>query len=301
MAVPAISLKQLSKKYGSSRGVEDLNLEVQKGEIFGFLGPNGAGKTTTIRLLLDSIRPTSGQALVLGLDSHKNATDIHARVGYLASDMEMDRKLTGRQYLEYVANLRGNVPWSSIQKLIDRLECQVDKKISTLSRGNKQKIGLVAALMHDPDVLIFDEPTSGLDPLIQQEFQKIVRELRRRGKTIFISSHVLGEIQEICDHVGFIREGRLVDVQPLASLRRKAFKNVRVSLSRSKANALAGLKGVEGLHVTKTTVQCKFHGNYQQLMEALSKLPVKDVTIEEASLEDLFFHYYEAKEETPDA
>ena len=207
MSVPALSFDHVSKKYGSSRGVQKLNFKVDQGEVFGFLGPNGAGKTTTIRMILDFIHTTQGSIKVLGLDSHNEAVAIHKRVGYLSGDMEMDRRLTGRQYLEFVANVRGNVAWSEVQKLVDRLECQTDKKIAYLSRGNKQKIGLVAALMHNPDLLILDEPTSGLDPLIQAEFQKIIREHRAQGKTAFISSHVMSEVEEVCDHIGFIREG----------------------------------------------------------------------------------------------
>lgn len=293
MPVPALTFDHVSKKYGLSRGVQELNFEVAQGEIFGFLGPNGAGKTTTIRMILDFIRASNGTIKVLGLDSKQDAVAIHNRVGYLSGDMEMDRRLTGHQYLEYVAHLRGNVPWSTIQKLIDRLDCQTDKKIAYLSRGNKQKIGLVAALMHNPDLLILDEPTSGLDPLIQAEFQKIIKEHRAQGKTAFISSHVLSEIELVCDHVGFIREGLLVDVQPLKVLQEKALRKVRVTLNKAEPNALKDVAGLHNLRVVGKRVHCDVTENFNELLAALAKLDVKDVVIEEASLDDMFMHYYQ--------
>lgn len=300
MPVPALKLNNVSKHYGSSRGVENLSFSVTKGEVFGFLGPNGAGKTTTIRMILDALRPSNGTIQVMGLDSHQDSVQVHRKIGFLSGDMEMDRRLTGRQYLEYLANLRGNVAWGSIQKLIDRLDCQTDKKIAYLSRGNKQKIGLVAALMHNPDLLILDEPTSGLDPLVQLEFQKLIREHAAQGKTAFISSHVLSEIQQVCDHVGFIREGKLVDVQPLKSLERKALRSVRVTLSQKRAKALQNLKGIHNLVVRDKEISCTVSENMGGLIKALAKLPVKDVVIEEASLDDLFLHYYQGTEH-PDA
>ena len=295
MPVPAFKFDHVSKNYGSSRGVKDLNFKVAQGEVFGFLGPNGAGKTTTIRMMLDFIRTSEGSIQVLGMDSKHDAVSIHHRVGYLSGDMEMDRRLTGKQYLEYLANLRGNVPWSNIQKLIDQLDCETDKKIAYLSRGNKQKIGLVAALMHNPDLLILDEPTSGLDPLIQLEFQKLIKAHRAQGKTAFISSHVLSEVQLICDHVGFIREGELVDIQPLKSLQRKALRKVRVTLSKPHAGALKGVKGLHNLKVSGKTVTCDLTENFNGLMQALAKLQIKDIVIEEATLDDLFMHYYQDK------
>lgn len=296
MPVPAIQFNHFTKRYGNDRGVNDLHLKIPQGEIFGFLGPNGAGKTTTIRSMLDFIRPSSGSIKVLGLDSVSDALSIRKRVGYLSGDMEMDRRLTGRQYLEYVAHLRGNVPWANIQKLIEQLDCQTNKKIAYLSRGNKQKIGLVAALMHNPDVLILDEPTSGLDPLIQQQFQKLIADHKARGKTAFISSHVLSEVQQICDHVGFIRDGKLMDVQPLNSLRRKAFRNVTISLSRKNAQLikkLQNLKGLHGVEADGTTITTKITDNFHGFIGALTEAPIKDLVIEEASLEDLFMHYYQ--------
>lgn len=297
MAVPAISLSKLTKRYGSSRGVTDLTLKVEKGEVFGFLGPNGAGKTTTIRMLMDFIRPTSGTAKVLGLDCQKDPTQIHKRVGFLAGDMEMDPRMTGRQYLEYVGNLRGGVAWSKTQKLIDRLECETEKKIGKLSRGNKQKIALVSALMDDPDLLILDEPTSGLDPLMQQEFNEIISEHRAKGKTAFVSSHVLSEVEQICDRIGFIREGELVDVKPLKELTKQSFKDViAVFSAKPKKADFERVAGVSNIEVSGKRINLKVSGDLTPLIKALAKHKLTDLTIHEANLEDIFMSMYENTE-----
>lgn len=301
MAVAAISLKKLTKKYGNSRGVTDIDLTVKKGEVFGFLGPNGAGKTTTIRMLLDFIRPSSGTACVLGLDCQKEPTQIHRRVGFLAGDMEMDPRLTGRQYLEYVSNLRGGVPWSKTQVLIDRLQCETGKKIGKLSRGNKQKIALVSALMDEPDVLILDEPTSGLDPIMQLEFNAIIHEHRAKGKTAFISSHDLSEVEQICDRIGFIREGKLIAVQPLKELTKQAFKRVSVTLAtKPKKATFEKIKDVTDVTINDKTVVLQLRGEVQPLIKALGNQKLVDVSIQDANLEDIFMTFYE-NEETADA
>src|SRR3989344_4975975 len=199
---PVIKLNKVTKMYGSSRGVENVSLSVKKGEIFGFLGPNGAGKTTTISLIVDLIRPTSGSIKIFGLDSVENSQEIRQRIGFLAGDFTLDDGLSGWQQLEYFGNLRGNFDKQYVRELAERLACNLNKKFKTLSKGNKQKVGLISALMHKPELLIFDEPTSGLDPLVQEEFHAIIREHQAKGGTAFISSHLLSEIQEICDVVG---------------------------------------------------------------------------------------------------
>jgi ABC-2 type transport system ATP-binding protein len=210
MAEVAIGTQGLVKRYGRSRGLAGLDLEVQRGEVFGFLGPNGAGKTTTIRLLLDLIRPTEGRARVLGLDPRRDGVALRRRVGYLAGDFIVDGRQTGRELLRFLGNLRGGVPQARIDELAARLG--LSRKIKTLSRGNRQKLGVVQALMHTPELLILDEPTSGLDPFLQQEFAAMVREATDAGQTIFMSSHVMSEVQRTADRVGIIREGRLVTV-----------------------------------------------------------------------------------------
>lgn len=298
MATSAISLQNLTKRYGSSRGVDDISLKVEKGEIFGFLGPNGAGKTTTIRMLMDFIRPSSGSAKILGLDCQNEPTQIHKRVGFLAGDMEMDPRLTGQQYLEYVSSLRGGVPWSKTKVLIDRLQCETDRKIGKLSRGNKQKIALVSALMDNPEVLILDEPTSGLDPIMQSEFNTIIREHRAKGKTAFISSHDLSEVQQICDRIGFIREGKLIAVQPLKELTKQAFKRVSLTLSAKPNKAeFEKIKDVTSVSIVKNTVHLQLRGDVNPLLKALSKHTIKDLTIQDANLEDIFMSFYEGEED----
>lgn len=211
---PAIEIKNLTKYYDKLHGIDDITLEVRKGEIFGFLGPNGAGKSTTINTILDILRPKSGTISILGV-SHRDVKKSHRLLGYLATDMETDPSLTGKQYLSFAASLQGDVDKAHVNELATRLKADLSIRIRHLSRGNRQKIGLIAALMHNPEVLILDEPTSGLDPLIQSEFYTILREHQQAGKTTFMSSHVLSEVQEVCNRVGFIKDGKLVQVSDL--------------------------------------------------------------------------------------
>lgn len=301
MPVAAIELKNLTKKYGPARGVTDINLTVNPGEVFGFIGPNGAGKSTTIRMMLDFIRPTSGEISVLGMHSKRNAVEIHKRVGYIAGDMALDTRLTGRQYLEYMANLHGGVPWSSIQKLADRLQCEPEKRISSLSRGNRQKIALVGALMHNPDVLILDEPTSGLDPLMQAEFAKLIAEHTAKGKTAFISSHVLSEVQELCDRVGFIKEGKLIDVKPLKELLAQSYRVVTVTLTRKASPAmLKDVKNVSNIKVDGKVLTCHVNGDFTALVKKLSAYNIADLLVVEPNLEELFMGMYEEPVEASD-
>jgi ABC-2 type transport system ATP-binding protein len=207
MAKPAISTHDLVKTYGrGSRGLAGLDLEVNTGEVYGFLGPNGAGKSTTIRILLDLIRPTGGSARVLGLDPRADGVELRRRVGYLAGDFVVDGRQTGRQLLEYLGNLRGGVSRDRITELAGRLDLDLDRRIKALSKGNRQKVGIVQAFMHTPELLILDEPTSGLDPFLQQEFVRLVREHAQRGATVFMSSHVMSEVQQTADRVGIIRD-----------------------------------------------------------------------------------------------
>ena len=203
--VPAIVTQGLTKSYGSSRGIVDVSMTIEAGEVFGFLGPNGAGKTTTIRTLLDFIRPTAGRATVLGLDPHRNSVEIHRRVGYLPGEFSLYEHMTGRDYLGFFATLRGGVDQQVIDALAERLQSDLDTKIASLSHGNRQKIGLVQAFMHQPPLLILDEPTQGLDPIVQQTFHGLVLEARQAGQTVFLSSHVLSEVERVCDRVGIIR------------------------------------------------------------------------------------------------
>src|SRR5437763_14434193 len=205
-----IQTEKLSKSYGEHRGIVDVDLEVQGGEVFGFLGPNGAGKTTTIRTVLDLIRPTSGRALVFGIDSRADPVAIHRRAGYIPGEFTLYDRLTGGQTIEYFGNLRGGVDKGYQRSLIERFDIDPKRRFKELSKGNKQKIGLVIALQHQPELLILDEPTSGLDPLVQQSFFELVREARDAGRTVFLSSHILSEVERTCDRVAIIRDGRIV-------------------------------------------------------------------------------------------
>jgi ABC-2 type transport system ATP-binding protein len=225
---PAIVTRALTKTYGRARGVADLDLEVRPGEVFGYLGPNGAGKTTTLRLLLDLIRPTRGSATVLGLDSHREGRAIRRRVGYLPGDLRLYVSLSGRELLDYFGHLRGAIPRERAEALARRLDCDLGREIRALSSGNRQKLGLIQAFMSDPELLILDEPTNGLDPLVQQTFYELVLEARAAGRTVLLSSHILPEVERVCDRVGILREGRLVAVESIADLRARAVRRVEI-------------------------------------------------------------------------
>lgn len=293
----AVKIQNLTKWYGHSRGIENVSLTINQGEIFGFLGPNGAGKTTAIRLMLDIIRPTSGKVQIFGMDSRLQSQAIHKRIGYLSGDIEMDTHLTGAQYINYMSNLRGGVPKKTINHFIDLLDCDTSKKIRHLSRGNKQKIGLVVALMDDPDLLILDEPTSGLDPIIQTQFNQIIKSLAKKGKTIFISSHILSEVQNTCNRVGFIKEGSLLNVEPLEHLIKKNFKNLKIVLrQKSDQQQLKKLNNITSAKTDGMVFTGKLHGNIDSLIKVLSQIKPHDVLIEEPHLEDLFMHYYQKEQ-----
>lgn len=293
---PAIELNRLTKRYDKNHGIEDISLQVHKGDIFGFLGPNGAGKSTTINTILDILRPNSGTIRILGSD-HRYVKQVHHRIGYLATDMETDPTLTGRQYLSFVAALHKNVKRSYIDELALRLRADLTIKIKHLSRGNRQKIGLIAALMHDPEVLILDEPTSGLDPLIQSEFYAILREHQKAGKTTFMSSHVLSEVQEICNRVGFIKDGKLVQISDLATLLEQASRQVVVKFAKTVPQELRKMSGIRNLEENNGTLRFTFGGDINVLLALLAKHSVLHIEISEANLEELFMSYYK-KEET---
>lgn len=293
MSANVIELKNVTKTYGSNRGVRNISLDVKQGSIFGFLGPNGAGKTTTISMLVDLLRPTKGSLNIFGLDTHKDGVAIRRRVGFLAGDFALDGSLTGWQQLTYFGNLHGGVNRQRAQQLAKRLDCNLSRQIKNLSRGNKQKVGLISALMHDPELLIFDEPTSGLDPLIQAEFNKILAEHQAQGKTAFISSHMLSEVQAICSEVGFIRDGKLIAVQKLDDLGKATTKHIHVVTTNDKlVKELRQLNGVKiQLHEGKS-LNFTLSGDINALLKLLASHEVTDVTITEADLETVFMEYY---------
>jgi ABC-2 type transport system ATP-binding protein len=300
MAEVAISTEGLVKRYGRNRGLAGLDLEVRQGEVFGFLGPNGAGKTTTIRLLLDLIRPTAGRASVLGQDPRRDGVALRRRVGYLAGDFVVDGRQSGRELLTFLGNLRGGVPPARIDQLATRLDLDLGRRIKTLSRGNRQKVGVVQAFMHTPELLILDEPTSGLDPFLQQEFAVMAREATDAGQTIFMSSHVLSEVQQTADRVGIIREGRLVTVERVETLRERAVRKLELHFEAPvPAEEFAALPGVTELRVDGTLLRCRLAGSPDQLVKAAARHTVVDLLSEEPDLEELFFTYYRTNREEP--
>jgi ABC-2 type transport system ATP-binding protein len=293
MADVAISTEGLVKRYGRNRGLAGLDLEVRRGEVYGFLGPNGAGKTTTIRLLLDLIRPTAGRATVLGLDPTRDGVALRRRVGYLAGDFVVDGRQTGRELLTFLGNLRGGVPHAHIEELAGRLDLDLSRRIKALSRGNRQKLGVVQAFMHTPELLILDEPTSGLDPFLQQQFVGMVGDAKDAGQTIFMSSHVLSEVQQTADRVGIIREGRLVTVERVETLREQAVRKVEIHFEAPvSAGEFAALPGVGDLRVDGTVLRCRLAGRADALVKAAARHTVVDLLSEEPDLEELFFDYY---------
>ena len=293
MTEPIIMTRDLTKFYGKSLGVEGLNLEVQVGEVFGFLGPNGAGKTTTIRLLLDFLRPTRGRAKILGWDSRRGSLEIHRRVGYLPGELALYEHMTGRELLAYFANLRGHVDWTYVLGLADRFDFDLDRRIGQLSRGNKQKLGIVQAFMHEPELLILDEPTMGLDPLMQQEFYRLIGEVQVRGHTVFLSSHILPEVERICQRVGVIRSGRLVAVESVEVLKKRALRLLEIHFARPvPPEPFASLPGVVETWRENNVIRVKIKGPVDPVIKAAAQFPVVDVVSHEASLEEIFLHYY---------
>jgi ABC-2 type transport system ATP-binding protein len=292
----AIETHKLTKWYSRhSRGIIDVDLVVETGQIFGFLGPNGAGKSTTIRLLLDLIRPTSGSAQVLGLDVHRDRLAIDRRVSYVPGELSLYSDLTGRQLLTYLGNLQGSVDATYREKLIERLELDTSKRIKSLSRGNKQKVGLVAAFMIRPELLVFDEPTAGLDPFIQLEFEHLCEEARSEGRTVFISSHQLPEVEHLCDRVGIIREGHLLAVESIAALKERALRRLEIDFGETVGvEAFANLPGVRDLTVTDSTLRCTVMGSLDALVKAAARYDVRNLRSVETSLEEIFLAYYGA-------
>ena len=291
-----IATEALTKTYGGARGIADVTLTVNEGEIFGFLGPNGAGKTTTIRVLMGLLRATNGRAAIDGLDCWAQATPIKRLVGYLPSEFSFDPNLTGAQILTYLGNLRGGVDEAHLRRLVERLELDLGKRFKEYSRGNKQKVGLVQAFMHRPRLLILDEPTGGLDPLNQQTFYDLAHEAHAGGATIFLSSHILPEVERICHRVGIIREGRLVRVDEVAALKDLKQRVVEVTFpTPASPGWFAGLPGVgevttanEG-HVLRLTAQ----GDLRAILQVAAAHDATNLVVHEPSLEEIFLRFYE--------
>ena len=290
---PVIRTEQLTKTYGSHRGIIDIDLQVEEGEAFGFLGPNGAGKTTTIRTLLDHIRPTSGRATIFGIDTTADPIAIHRRLGYLPGEFALYDKLTGGQTIEYFANLRGGVDKAYQQGLIDRLDLDASRKFKEYSKGNKQKVGLVVALQHRPDLLLLDEPTSGLDPLVQQTFYEVIREAKAEGRTVFLSSHILSEVEKTADRVAIIRDGRLVKVDRVEALRDLAHHQVELRFARDvPVGAFAGLPGVSEVAAEDNLLRMRVSGSITPVVREAANYDLLDFVSREPSLEETFLAQY---------
>jgi ABC-2 type transport system ATP-binding protein len=288
-----IQTEQLTKSYGEHRGIVDVDLEVPEGQVFGFLGPNGAGKTTTIRTVLDLIRPTRGRALVFGIESSADPVAIHRRVGYIPGEFTLYDRLTAGQTIDYFANLRGGVDRAYQQSLIERLEIDPKRRYKELSKGNKQKIGLVIALQHRPELLILDEPTSGLDPLVQQSFFELVREARSEGRTVFLSSHILSEVERTADRVAIIREGRLVKVDSVEGLRDLAHHQVELRFAGAvPIAAFAQLPGVSDLAAEGHVLRLRVSGPITPVVRAAAQYELLDFVSREPTLEETFLAQY---------
>ncbi|CUX72322.1 putative ABC transporter ATP-binding protein YbhF [Clostridium sp. C105KSO15] len=287
----AIQINNLSKSYGEHRGIENISFSVEEREIFGFIGPNGAGKSTTIRTLLALIRPTSGSAEIFGKDCMKQAAEIAKDVGYLPGESAYYDNMTVRELVQYAADLYGVKGDGKIKELSRRLDLDLSRRITDLSLGNKKKAGILCALLHSPKLIILDEPTSGLDPLIQQEFFTILKEENKRGATIFFSSHVLSEVQKICDRVGILKEGKMIGVQKISELRANSHKKISVTAEEIPAGHF-DFGGITSYQQDANTATFMFMGNMGEILEKLSALNVRDLFIEEPTLEEIFMHYY---------
>ncbi len=290
-----IKTKNLTKYYGKHRGVIDLNFEVYEGEIWGYLGPNGAGKTTTIRLLLDLIKPTKGKAEILGKDVRR-AIEIRRKIGYLPGELSLYEDLTGKEFLLYMGNLRGNFDIKLVEEFSQRFDCDLSRPIKTLSRGNKQKIGLIQAFIHRPSLYILDEPTLGLDPLMQREFYKLLFELKKQGYTFFLSSHILPEVERICDRVGIIKDGKIVAVEKIEDLKVKAIRSIEIHFAKEvPIDSFSNLPGIKELGQENNVIRFTVVGSIDAVLKRASQFEVVNIISHEPSLEDIFMSFYKGE------
>jgi ABC-2 type transport system ATP-binding protein len=289
----AVSTHDATKAYGNLTAVDKLNLEVEAGEVFGFLGPNGAGKSTTIRCLLDLARWSSGTSQILGLDSRRDSVAVHRRLGYLPGDLALYGNLTGRQLLQYFANLRGGLALDYAESLAERFDADLSRRCSEYSSGNPQKVGLIQAFMHKPELVILDEPDTGLDPLVQQSLHELIRETRADGRTVFLSSHTLSEVERVADRVGIIRHGLLVEVASIESLRAMSIRKIDFEFPQPVDPALfRAIPGVrtataEGVHLTVA-----YEGSLEAILKVATRFEPTNLSSREADLEEIFLAYY---------
>lgn len=294
----SIIIKGLSKRYGKSDklALDNLSISVNSGEVYGFLGPNGAGKSTAIKLLMNFIQPTSGSGTILGKDIVRGSIDIRKSVGYLAGDGEMYPKMTGRQYLKYMSEIQPAKSQAYVGELEKRFKAQLDKKLGELSRGNRQKINIIQAFMHQPNILILDEPTSGLDPLMQEEFYQLIKEAKSRGATVFASSHILSEVQKMCDRVGIIRDGKLVTERNISEMASEVAQTFDITFAGKVP--VSELKKITGAKITNHSGQnatIHVHGKLSPVFSILAKYDVVKIDARNLDLEEVFLRFYQEK------
>ncbi len=287
-----IETKNLTKYYSKGKvlGIKNLNLKIEQGEVFGFLGPNGAGKSTTIRLLLDLIRPTSGEAKIFGLDVNKKSTEIKKDIGYLPGDIYLPEDMTGMECINYYKNFKVKVVNKYVNKLIKDLDLDTKKRIKTYSKGNKQKLAIILAMIHKPKLLIFDEPTTSLDPLNQQAFYNLIHEMKENGTTVFLSTHILSEADKICQRIGIIKEGFLKEVKKIEDFRET---NIRKIIVQTKEKLPLKELKVRDYEKIKNGYRFTIKGKNGDLIKKISKYGIEDIKVEEPTLEEIFMHYYE--------
>lgn len=289
-----IKTEKLTKYYsrGKILGIKDLNLDIQEGETFGFIGPNGSGKTTTIRLFLDLIRPTSGKAEIFGLDVNQRSLEIQQQIGFLPGEVFLPEYLTGKQTIDYFKKFKNSFDERYLENLLQRLDLDVKRKVQNYSKGNKQKLAIILALMHKPKLLLLDEPTSGLDPLNQQILYQIINNAKKEGVTIFLSTHILSEAQKVCDRVGIIKKGKLIKIENIEELKNKNIRNIHIDCSQDIPLKDLKIQGVEKVEKTKDGYYIVSVGKIGALIKKINELDIEDIRISEPTLEETFIDYY---------
>jgi len=291
--VNVIEINNLTKTYGKSRGISDISFHVEQGEIFGFIGPNGAGKSTTIRTLLSLIYPTSGSATIFGKGCIKFAPEIKKEIGYLPSEVFYYDNMKVKDLLKYSASFYKKDCSRRMKELAEIMDLDLNKKIDDLSLGNKKKVGIVQGLLHEPKLIILDEPTSGLDPLMQQKFFELLEEENRKGATILFSSHILSEVQRLCNRVAIIKEGKIVTVEKISTLQENNYKRFKVELKSTLDPEYFNIMGVNNLQAKGNVISFLFKGNINTVLKKIAEMEIVNLWIEEPDLEEIFMHYYE--------
>ncbi|MFT4415935.1 ABC transporter ATP-binding protein [Fredinandcohnia humi] len=291
-----IEIQNLTKMYGKSRGIENISFHVEQGEIFGFIGPNGAGKSTTIRTLLSLIYPTSGSAKIFGKDIVEFSSEIKKEIGYLPSEVFYYENMKVKDLLRYSASFYKKDCSKRIKELAEIMELDINRKIDDLSLGNKKKVGIVQGLLHEPKLIILDEPTSGLDPLMQQRFFELLEEENKRGATILFSSHILSEVQRLCDRVAIIKDGKIVAVEKISVLKENNFKRFTIETATSINQHYFSIPGVNDLELKEHTVRFLFKGDINTIMAKIANIEITNLLVDEPDLEEIFMHYYEREE-----